>query len=84
MRRGGTSTKHIAPFALEIYCEILFRNEKKTIETFRLKVSTFTLEINFRKPYVNNMALLFETADPRGSADPDCDWLKELGLLGLG
>jgi len=39
-----------APFTLEINFEILFRN--KNFQIFLAKVSTFTLEINFRKPYM--------------------------------
>jgi len=45
--------KFKAPFTLEIYFEILFRN--KILEIFLSKVSTFTLKINFQKPDVNNM-----------------------------
>ena len=38
---------------MEIYFEILFQN--KNFEIFLSKVSTFTLKINFQKPYVNNI-----------------------------
>jgi len=44
---------HQAPFTLEIYFKILFQN--KSFEIFLLKVSTLTLQKNFRKPYVNKI-----------------------------
>jgi len=46
-----------APFTLEIYFEILFRN--KNFEIFLLKVSTFTMEINFRKPTSSTLHSMF-------------------------
>ena len=39
----------------------LFQN--KTVEIFLLEVSTFTLEKQFRKPYVNNTADTSESND---------------------
>ena len=47
----------MAPFALEIYFNILFRN--KNFEIFFSKVSIFTLEINFRKPTSTTLRSMF-------------------------
>ena len=49
--------KDQGPFTLEIYFKILFWN--KNFEIFLLKVSTFTLEINFRKPTSSTLYSLF-------------------------
>ena len=44
--------KYNAPFKLDKYFKILYWNI--TFKIFLLKVSTFIVEKNFRKPYVNN------------------------------
>jgi len=44
-------------FTLEINFEILFRN--KNFQIFLSKVSTFTLEINFRKPTSTTLHSMF-------------------------
>jgi len=51
------SKHHKAPFTSEICFEILFQN--KNFEIFLSKVSTFTLEINFRKPTSTTVHWMF-------------------------